>query len=42
MVTVEDSKEKVIEAMKLGIRDYIVKPLSMNSFQHKVKTLLKI
>ena len=42
MVTVEDSKEKVTEAMKLGIRDYIVKPLSMNSFQHKVKTLLKI
>ena len=27
MVTVEDSKEKVIEALKLGIRDYIVKPL---------------
>ena len=42
MVTVEDSKEKVIEAMKLGIRDYIVKPLSKNSFQDKVRSLLKI
>ena len=42
MVTVEDSKEKVIEAMKLGIRDYIVKPLQKSSFVAKVKTLLKI
>ena len=42
MVTVEDSKEKVIEAMKLGIRDYIVKPLQKSSFEAKVKTLLKI
>ncbi len=42
MVTVEDSKEKVIEALKLGIRDYIVKPVSKNSFESKVKSLLKI
>ena len=42
MVTVEDSREKVIEALKLGIRDYIVKPLSMKSFEGKVKSLLKI
>lgn len=42
MVTVEDSKEKVIEALKLGIRDYIVKPLSKKSFEEKVKALLKI
>lgn len=41
MVTVEDSKEKVVEALKLGIRDYIVKPLSKDSFESKVKTLLK-
>jgi len=41
MVTVEDSKEKVVEALTLGIRDYIVKPLSKNSFESKVKTLLK-
>ncbi len=42
MVTVEDSKERVIEALKLGIRDYIVKPLSSKSFEGKVKSLLKI
>ena len=42
MVTVEDSKEKVIEALKLGIRDYIVKPLQKSGFEAKVKTLLKI
>ena len=42
MVTVEDSKEKVIEALKLGIHDYIVKPLQKSGFEAKVKTLLKI
>ena len=42
MVTVEDSKEKVVEALKLGIRDYIVKPLGVTNFESKVKTLLKI
>ncbi len=41
MVTVEDSKEKVVEALTIGIRDYIVKPLSKNSFESKVKPLLK-
>ena len=42
MVTVGDSKERVVEALKLGIRDYIVKPLSSKSFEGKVKSLLKI
>lgn len=42
MVTVEDSKERVVEALKLGIRDYIVKPLFNKSFEGKVKSLLKI
>ena len=42
MVTVEDSKERVVEALKLGIRDYIVKPLSSKIFEGKVKSLLKI
>lgn len=41
MVTVEDSKEKVVEALKVGVRDYIVKPVSKDSFESKVKTLLK-
>ena len=42
MVTVGDSKERVVEALKFGIRDYIVKPLSSKSFEGKVKPLLKI
>ena len=42
MVTAEDSKERVVEALKLEIRDYIVKPLSSKSFEGKVKSLLKI
>ena len=42
MVTVEDSKERVVEALKFGILDYIVKPLSSKSFEGKVKPLLKI
>ena len=42
MVTVEDSKERVVEALKFGIRDYIVKPLSSKIFEGKVKPLLKI
>ena len=42
MVTVEDSKERVVEALKFGIRDYIVKPLFNKSFEGKVKSLLKI
>jgi response regulator of citrate/malate metabolism len=36
------TKERVIEALKLGIRDYIIKPLSSKSFEGKVKSLLKI
>ena len=42
MVTVEDSKERMVEALKFGIRDYIVKPLSSKIFEGKVKPLLKI
>ena len=42
MVTVEDSKEKVIEAVQIGVKDYIIKPLSKTQFEQKVRTLLKI
>ena len=42
IVTVEDSKERVVEALEFGIRDYIVKPLSSKSFEGKVKSFLKI
>jgi DNA-binding response OmpR family regulator len=42
MLTEVDSKERVVEVLKFGIRDYIVKPLSSKSFEGKVKSLLKI
>jgi two-component system, chemotaxis family, chemotaxis protein CheY len=42
MVTVKGSKERVVEVLKLGIRDYIVKPLPSKSFEGKVKSPLKI
>ena len=42
MVTMADSKERAVEALKLEIRDYIVKPLSSKSFEDKDKSLLKI
>ena len=35
MVTVEDSKASLVEALKLGIRDYIVKPLSVKVLKAK-------
>ena len=35
IVTVEDSKEKVIEAVQVGIKDYIIKPLSKPSLNKK-------
>jgi two-component system, chemotaxis family, chemotaxis protein CheY len=40
IVTMEDSKERVVEVLKLRIRDYIVKPLSSKSFEGEVKSLL--
>ena len=33
MLTVEDSKEKVIEASQFGVKDYIIKPLSKTQFE---------
>ncbi len=42
MVTSEDSKERVVEALKLGIRDYIAKLLSSKIFEGKLKSILKI
>ena len=35
MATVEDSKERVVEALKFGTWDYIVKPLSSKSCEGK-------
>jgi two-component system chemotaxis response regulator CheY len=36
MVTAESTKERVIEAIKTGVDDYLVKPLTMMQIQNKV------
>ena len=40
VATVDDSKERVVEALKFGVCGHIVKPLSSKSFEGKVKSLL--
>ncbi|QPJ64550.1 MAG: response regulator [Candidatus Nitrohelix vancouverensis] len=42
MISAENEKEKVIEALKGGIRDYMVKPLELEPFKAKVSKLLKL
>jgi two-component system, chemotaxis family, chemotaxis protein CheY len=40
MVTAESTKEKVIEAIKTGVDDYLVKPLTLDQIQNKVYGVL--
>ena len=40
MVTAEGTKEKVIEAIKTGVDDYLVKPLTLAQIQNKVYGVL--
>jgi len=40
MVTAEGSKEKVVEAIKSGVDDYLVKPLTPVQIQNKVYGVL--
>ncbi len=40
MVTAESGQEKVVEALKAGATDYIVKPISHEALQKKVFRLL--
>ena len=42
MLTVESDKEKIVEALGVGIKDYILKPVNAKQFQTKVKSLLHI
>lgn len=37
MVTVEDQKENVVEAVKAGVNNYIVKPFTPETFNEKLK-----
>ncbi len=42
MVTAEASRSKILEAMMLGIRNYIIKPIDPENLMAKVSRLLKI
>jgi len=41
MVTAETSKEKVIEAIQLGVADYIVKPFTPETLKKKIESIKK-
>lgn len=41
MITAKGEKESVVEVMKLGISDYIVKPFTPDRLCHKIKNVLK-
>jgi two-component system chemotaxis response regulator CheY len=40
MVTAESTKERVVEAIKTGVDDYLVKPLTQAQIQNKVYGVL--
>jgi len=40
MITAETDKEHVMEAIKVGISDYIVKPFTADILQHKIETII--
>lgn len=40
MITAENTKDKVVEAIKAGVDDYLVKPISIAQLQSKVVSAL--
>ena len=40
MITAESTKERVVEAIKAGVDDYLVKPLTRAQIESKVYTIL--
>jgi DNA-binding response OmpR family regulator len=42
MITAQDEKEYILEVIKLGITDYIVKPFTSETICQKIRTVLKI
>ena len=42
MISAESSKTKITEAMMLGVRNYIIKPIDAENMIAKIKRLLKI
>lgn len=41
MVSAENAKEKVIEAIKVGVDDYLIKPLTLTEIETKILNVLK-
>lgn len=41
MVTAESTKEEAIEAIKSGVDDYLIKPLTVDQIQTKVQAVLQ-
>ena len=41
MLTAENSKEQIIQAVNLGVNDYIVKPFTAHLLEAKIKSLLE-
>ncbi|MFZ8803661.1 MAG: response regulator [Candidatus Calescibacterium sp.] len=41
MITAETSKEKVIEAIQLGVSEYIVKPFTAETLKKKIESVVK-
>ncbi len=41
MVTTEGAKESVIEALKNGVNDYVVKPFNKITIVEKIESLIK-
>lgn len=41
MVTARREKEAILEAIKLGVSDYIVKPLTPEVLYQKIKTIIR-
>jgi two-component system, chemotaxis family, chemotaxis protein CheY len=42
MVTTEAEKTRIIEALKAGVNNYVLKPFTPESFMEKIKSTLKI
>ncbi len=40
MVTAENTREKVLEALRYGVDDYLLKPISASQLQSKVMSVL--
>jgi two-component system chemotaxis response regulator CheY len=42
LLTSENQKEKITETIRLGIRNYVVKPIDHESLERKIKRMLQL